>query len=93
MTLELSRFERVGDSRTIKGRLCRRLRKVKTMKSITAIACAIAMFSSVAIAAEKKSCCDKAKEAGKECTHPCCVDAKKAGKTCEKCNPKKEEKK
>jgi hypothetical protein len=62
------------------------------MKSITAIACAIAMFASIAIAAEK-SCCDKAKEQGKECAHKCCVDAKKAGKICEKCNPKKVEEK
>ena len=35
---------------------------------------------------KKESCCDKAKKAGKECTHACCVEAKKAGKVCEKCN-------
>ena len=37
---------------------------------------------------KKKSCCDKAKEAGKDCAHECCVKAKADGKVCEKCNPK-----
>jgi hypothetical protein len=42
-----------------------------------------------AYAAEaKKSCCDKAKEAGKACEHPCCVKATADGKVCEKCNKK-----
>lgn len=43
--------------------------------------------------AGEKTCCEKAKEAGKTCDHKCCVEATKAGKTCEKCNPKKDEKK
>ena len=60
------------------------------MKAITAIVCALAVLGSVSLA-RAESCCDKAKAAGKECTHKCCVEAKKAGKTCEKCNPKKEE--
>ena len=59
------------------------------MKAITAIVCAIAMLGSVTLASAE-SCCDKAKKAGKECSHKCCVEAKKAGKTCEKCNPKKD---
>jgi hypothetical protein len=62
------------------------------MKAITAIVCALAVLGSVSLA-RAESCCDKAKAAGKECTHKCCVEAKKAGKTCEKCNPKKDEKK
>ncbi len=51
------------------------------------------LLSGVALA--DKSCCEKAKEAGKECTHKCCVEAKKEGKTCGSCNKKdkKEEKK
>ena len=32
-------------------------------------------------------CCDKAKQAGKECSHPCCQEASAAGKICAKCNP------
>jgi hypothetical protein len=60
------------------------------MKAITAIVCALAVLGSVTLA-RAESCCEKAKAAGKECTHKCCVEAKKAGKTCEKCNPKKEE--
>jgi hypothetical protein len=41
--------------------------------------------------AAEKTCCEKAKEAGKECAHKCCVEAKKEGKICEKCNPPKKE--
>ncbi len=68
---------------------------MKVLKLIPALAFAVALLASPALA-EEKSCCAKAKEAGKECTHKCCVAAKKDGKTCEKCNPKsdkKEEKK
>lgn len=69
-------------------------RKVNTMKSITAILCAVAMLVSAGAAfAQDKSCCEKAKDAGKDCAHACCVKAKKDGKTCEKCNPPKPEKK
>jgi hypothetical protein len=53
---------------------------------------ACALMAGTSFAADK-SCCDKAKEAGKDCAHPCCEKAKKDGKSCEKCNPKKEEKK
>ncbi|HXG46797.1 MAG TPA: hypothetical protein VNO52_04170 [Methylomirabilota bacterium] len=62
------------------------------MKSITAIACALAMVASLSLARAEDSCCDKAKKEGKECTHKCCQAAKKEGKVCEKCNPKKEKK-
>ena len=41
--------------------------------------------------AAEKTCCEKAKAEGKECTHPCCVAAHKEGKSCEKCNPNKED--
>lgn len=64
---------------------------MKAIKSLVAIACALAVMSAVTVQAE--SCCDKAKAKGAECSHPCCKEAKKAGKTCEKCNPKKDEKK
>ncbi len=73
-------------------RFLNRQEKVKSMKSIkslVAIACALAFVASVSIA-RAESCCDKAKAAGKECSHKCCETAKKAGKTCEKCNPKKD---
>ncbi len=59
------------------------------MKSITSILCAVAFLGTVALA-NAESCCDKAKAAGKECSHKCCVAAKKDGKVCEKCNPKKD---
>ena len=62
------------------------------MKSIIAVACALAVLGSVSLA-NAATCCEKAKAKGEECKHQCCIDAKKEGKVCEKCNPKKEEKK
>jgi hypothetical protein len=53
---------------------------------------AAALLAGSALAAEEKSCCEKAKAEGKDCTHECCVKAKKDGKVCEKCNPKKADK-
>jgi hypothetical protein len=68
---------------------------MKLIKLITVTAFAMALLTGPTFAADKteKTCCEKAKEAGKECTHKCCVAAKKEGKNCESCNPKKEEKK
>jgi hypothetical protein len=57
-------------------------------KLLTACACALAILGAPAFAAEK-TCCEKAKEAGKECSHKCCVEATKEGKVCKKCNPDK----
>jgi hypothetical protein len=65
---------------------------MKAIKSLVAVACALAFLASVSVA-QAESCCDKAKAAGKECAHACCKKASKDGKVCEKCNPKKEEKK
>lgn len=65
---------------------------MKLIKLLTVAAFAMAVLAGPAFAADK-TCCEKAKEAGKECAHKCCVEAKKASKTCEKCSPKKEEKK
>jgi hypothetical protein len=59
------------------------------MKSLTAIICALAVLGGVSMA-RAETCCEKAKAAGKECSHKCCVQAKKDGKVCEKCNPKKD---
>ena len=48
--------------------------------------------STGAYAAEvEKTCCEKAKDAGKACEHKCCVKAVAEGKVCEKCNPPKKE--
>ena len=62
---------------------------MKAIKSFTALVAALAFLASVSFAADQ-TCCEKAKAAGKECTHKCCQKAAKEGKTCEKCNPKKE---
>jgi len=62
------------------------------LKTLVLTLCASVLLAGLAFAGDK-TCCEKAKEAGKECKHPCCVEAAKAGKVCEKCNPKKEEKK
>jgi hypothetical protein len=70
---------------------------MKLIKLLTIAAFVTTLLAGPAIttAAEKsdKTCCEKAKAADKDCSHPCCITAKKDGKTCEKCNPKKEEKK
>ncbi|NBV24043.1 MAG: hypothetical protein EBS05_19255 [Proteobacteria bacterium] len=70
---------------------------MKFVKVLAAVAFAVALSASLALAADKKlegtikdgSCCDKAKKAGKECAHKCCVEAAKDGKVCAKCNPEK----
>lgn len=62
------------------------------MKNLTAILCALALLGGAAVV-RAETCCEKAKAAGKDCTHPCCVKAKKEGKTCTKCNPPKDDKK
>ena len=66
-------------------------KKGKTMKSISAVLCALVLLGSVAVV-RAETCCEKAKAAGKECEHKCCVKAKKEGKVCEKCNPPKDKK-
>lgn len=73
---------------------------MKLIKLLAVAVCAFGLVAGSALAddkaeGKKMSCCEKAKAAGKECSHACCVEAKKAGKTCEKCNPKspKEEEK
>lgn len=63
---------------------------MKFIKMLTAVAFAFAVCASVASAQVKEikkgGCCDKAKQAGKECAHKCCVEAAKDKKICEKCN-------
>jgi len=89
---KLSRFDVAQSVQTNKTRSAPKKlggKKGTNMKSITSILCAIAFLGSVAMASAE-TCCEKAKAAGKECTHKCCVEAKKAGKVCEKCNPKKD---
>ena len=68
---------------------------MKLIKSLSAVACIVALLAGSAMAADKKdqTCCEKAKAEGKECTHKCCVAAHKDGKSCEKCNPNKEDQK
>jgi hypothetical protein len=66
---------------------------MKLIKLAVVTLFASALLSGPALAAEEKSCCEKAKAEGKDCTHECCVKAKKEGKVCEKCNPKKDDKK
>ncbi len=65
---------------------------MKMIKLMVVTVFALALLGGPAFASDK-SCCEKAKEDGKTCTHPCCEKAAKDGKTCEKCNPKKDDKK
>jgi len=70
---------------------------MKLIKLLSAVACALAILAGPVMAADekpaadKKTCCEKAKAEGKECTHKCCIAAHKDGKSCEKCNPNKED--
>src|SRR5262249_43834846 len=95
MKLRLSRRDRACGSRqqTRPAQLKLRARKVKQMKSISAVICALVLLGSMAVMGAEQTCCEKAKAEGKECTHKCCVKAKKEGKVCEKCNPPKDKEK
>lgn len=68
---------------------------MKLIKSVVALTFALALVASPAALAQdkpkEKTCCEKAKAGGKECSHKCCVAAHKDGKSCEKCNPNKED--
>ena len=64
---------------------------MKAIKSLVAMACAVAFLASVSFAADAP-CCAKAKKAGKTCEHECCVKAAKDGKSCEKCGAKEDKK-
>lgn len=65
---------------------------MKLIKMTTVGLFVLALIAGPAAFAAEKTCCEKAKEAGKECAHKCCVEAAKAGKACEKCGGKKDEK-
>jgi hypothetical protein len=72
---------------------------MKLIKTLSALAFAIALMATPAFAAEHKQadCCKKAADDKKTCTHKCCVAAAKDGKECEKCGgsgelPKKDKK-
>jgi len=66
---------------------------MKFVKVLTAVAFAVVLSASLALAADKAKtppgkqggCCAKAAKDGKACTHACCVAAAKDGKNCEKC--------
>lgn len=66
---------------------------MKFLTSLT-IAC-FALALTPAFGAEKesakKTCCEKAADDGKDCTHKCCVAAHKDGKSCVHCNPDKQD--
>jgi hypothetical protein len=78
---------------------------MKFVKVLAAVAFALALTASLAVAADKKDekaktppgklgkCCAAAKEKGEACKHACCVEAAKNGKNCEKCGGTNEEKK
>ena len=78
---------------------------MKFVKVLVAVAFAVALTASLAIAADKKDekkadhppgkvagCCAKAAKDGKACDHgACCVEAAKNNKNCEKCKGTNEE--
>lgn len=71
---------------------------MKLIKTLSALAFAIALMATPAMAEHKQAdCCKKAAKDDKTCTHKCCVAAAKDGKECEKCGgsgdlPKKDKK-
>lgn len=75
---------------------------MKLIKTLSALAFALALVASPAFADEAEhkqgACCKKASEQDKQCAHKCCVEAAKKGNECEKCGgkgkiPKKKEEK
>ena len=68
---------------------------MKFVKVLAAVAFAVALSTTLALAADKEAkkappgkvagCCAKAAKDGKTCDHPCCVEAAKDHKNCEKC--------
>ena len=81
----VTNYKKAGQKTGTKGK------HMKSMKTLTAVICALVLLGSLSMASA--SCCDDAKAKGEACAHKCCVAAKKDGKVCEKCNPPKEEKK
>jgi len=63
---------------------------MKMLKTLIAVVFVSALVAATALAAEK-TCCEKARADGKNCTMPCCVAAHKDGKSCEKCNSNQED--
>lgn len=76
---------------------------MKFVKVLAAVAFAVALSTTLALAADKKDdakkappgkvagCCAKAAKDGKTCDHACCVEAAKGNKNCEKCKGTNEE--
>jgi len=70
---------------------------MKLIKTLTAVAFAVALTASLTLAADKPAgkvagCCAKAAKDGKACDHACCVTAAKDKKNCEKCKGTNEKK-
>ena len=66
---------------------------MKSVKTLIAVTCAMALLSGVTIARaaedKHKDCCEANVEAEKNCSHECCKKAGEAGKICKKCHPAK----
>ena len=63
---------------------------MKPIRTLTALAFALALLAGPALASAE-TCCEKAAAQSKDCTRKCCIAAHKEGKSCEKCNPNKED--
>jgi len=55
------------------------------------LAAAALLCLPVTAAEKQKTCCEKARDQKKECSHKCCIKAHKEGKSCTQCNPNKED--
>ena len=87
----------------VENKLGKKEQPMKFVKVLAAVAFAVALSTTLALAADKADkkappgkvagCCAKAAKDGKACDHACCVEAAKGKKNCEKCKGTNEEKK
>ncbi len=87
----------------VENKVGKKEQPMKFVKVLAAVAFAVALSTTLALAADKEAkkappgklgkCCAAAAKDGKPCAHACCVAAAKDGKNCEKCGGTNEEKK
>ena len=72
----------------------KKVNSMKLIKTLSLVACTLALLVSATLAAEdkkeaKKPCCEAKVEAEKKCEHACCKKAAEEGKVCTKCHKEK----
>lgn len=80
----------------VKHKTGRKTNSMKLIKTLSLVACTLALLVSASLAAEdkkeaKKPCCEAKVEAEKKCEHACCKKAAEESKICTKCHKEKTE--